>query len=84
MVGMVMMVVVVVIETDSPPTIRICPPGVIISPVVRIWVVIGPEIDLFARDHRVSVVHFTKRFDLLSLNLSGYRNPSPFPINVGI
>ena len=81
---MVVVMVIITIITGSPPSIRICPPGVIIPPPVRIGVVIGPKIDLFAGNKRIAVVHLAERFDLLSLKLPSHRNPSSLPIEVGI
>ena len=54
-----MMAVMRVIRAEPPPAIGISPPGVIIPPVVRIRIriVFRPEIDLFACDQRIPVVH---------------------------
>jgi len=84
MMVMVMMIVIITIITESPPSIRICSPGVIIPPPVRIGLVIGPKIDLLACDQRIAVIHFAERFDPFSLKFSGHRNPSPLPVNIRI
>ncbi len=83
---MIVMVVRTVIITEAPPPIGISPPGVVISRIVRIGigVVFGPEVNLFAFDKRVSIVHFTEGFELFSLKLPGNRNLSFLPVNVGV
>ena len=70
----------VVIKIKSPP-IGITPPWIIIPPgiiIERIWTVIEilPEIDLFAREKGIPVIHLTKTFNLSSQNFTGH---SDFP-----
>jgi hypothetical protein len=83
----VMMAVVIIAE--SPPPIRITPPGVIIPPRViigGIWTVIIflPKVDLFAQKKGIPVFHLTEGLDFLSLNISGHCDSSPSPENIGV
>jgi len=68
----------------KPPPIGIIPPWIIIPPGIiteRIWTVIEilPEIDLFAREKGVSVIHLAQRFDLFSQNFTGHSDFPPPP-----
>jgi hypothetical protein len=85
---MVMVGVVIIMDTETPPPIRIpSPPWVIVGVgIVGIGAVIvfRPKIDLFARKERISIIHFTERFDLLSLNFTGHGNLFPCPEDIRI
>jgi len=68
---MVIMRVVVIMEAEPTPPIRIPPPWIIIPPwvIIRIRIGVGgvivffPEVDLFARNKRIPISHLSKRFN---------------------
>jgi hypothetical protein len=80
---------VMIIETISPPPKRITPPWVIIPPwgiIIGIWTIIVflPKVDLFAQKKGISIIHLTKRFDLLSKNFTSHGNPPSPPEEVRV
>jgi hypothetical protein len=80
-----MMALVIDPRSESPP-IRITPPWVIIGIGIGIGLVIvsWPRIDLFARNHGISIIHFTERFDLLSYHFPCHGDFFPSPEDVRI
>jgi hypothetical protein len=84
------MMMIVVIESESSPPVRITPPIRIAPPWIIIVIGIGlviiyrPKIDLFARNNRISIIHFTERFNLLSCHFTRHCDFSPCPKDVRI
>jgi hypothetical protein len=95
---MMIMRVIVIMEAEPTPPIRISPPGIIIPPglIIRIGEEIGkglgvgkiivflPEVDLFARNHRIAVIHFSKKLQLFPQDFTRYGNPPSFPIELRV
>jgi len=77
--------VIIIMETDPPSPSPGIPPPIIVG--VRIIIdrnIFFPEIDLFALNQRISVFHFSNRFESLSLNLSSNGNLSTPSEEIGI
>jgi hypothetical protein len=81
---MVVIVVIVVIESESSPPIRRTPPWIIIIVGIGLVIIYRPKIDLFTRNNRISIIHFTKRFNLLPLNFTRHCDVSPCSEDVRI
>jgi hypothetical protein len=82
-VGMIMGKVIIT-ETDSPPPIRITPPWIIIIVRVGMVIIFRPKIDLFARNNGISIIHFTERLGLLSLNVPCDGDLFSSPEDIGV
>jgi len=74
---------VVVIEPEPAPPIRITPPRIIIVIGIRWIIVYRPKIDFLARNNGISIMHFTERFDLLPYNITRYGDLFPSSKNIG-
>jgi hypothetical protein len=77
--------VIIIVETDPPSPSPGIPPPIIVG--IRIVIernIFFPEIDLFALNQRISVFHFSNRFESLSLNLSSDGNLSTPSEEIGI
>ena len=88
---LVMVVVILVTETQSPtPAERVTPPrgpGIIIPPgrgVIIGGIVVFPEMELFAEHKRVSVVHFAEGSDFVPKKFPRHGNLAAFAINIRI
>jgi hypothetical protein len=88
----VMMVVILVAETQSPtPAVRVTPPwgpGIIIPPGVGVViggiVIVFPEMELFAEHKRISVVHFAERSDFVPKKFPRHGNLAAVAINIRV
>jgi hypothetical protein len=83
------MAMVMVIKSEFPPPVRITPPWAIMPPrviIVGIWAIIVflPKVDLFVQKKRISIIHFTQGFDLLSKNFTGHGDLPSSPEEVRI
>jgi hypothetical protein len=59
----------IITEAQSSPPIRVPPPWIIIPPwvIIRIGVriiIFFPEMDLFARNKRIPIIHLSERYNL--------------------
>jgi hypothetical protein len=77
-----MMRKIIITETKSP--IRITPPWVIIIVGIGMVIIFRPKIDLLARNNGISIIHFTERLGLLSLNFPCDGDLFSSPEDIGV